>query len=120
MLTLNSYSPSTTLTIIILLLGIAVIFSSQLYCYWDGCSISPDADEQVPAQLWVKKENTFIEKVTSVRYDKYISNDHFEWRWISDLRKMGWVEDSPPAEVSIICSEGMKDTAHKIVKAAKK
>lgn len=108
---------STTTNVLIgaIVLGYAALTCLQLYYYgWNA----QDNNELVPVVLLVKKGNGWEEKITYEPHGTYAHNDKFDWEWVTPVRKMGWVQQSPPPEVSIICSDGMWPEAHKIIKAA--
>ncbi len=108
---------STTTTVLLgaIVLGYAVLTCLQLYYHgWNAY----DNNELVPAVLWIKNGSTWEEQTVYIPYDTYSNNYKFEWEWIKSVRKMGWVEQSPPAEVAIICNDAMWPEAHKIIKAA--
>lgn len=108
---------STTTNVLIgaIVLGYAASVCLQLYYHgWQG----HDDGEEVPISRWIKKNNTWEEKITYGVYGKYINKNDFDWEWITPIRKMGWVEQTPPAQVTIICSDDMKPEVHKLIKAA--
>ena len=116
-LSFNSASPSVALSAIVL--GMAVLFAIQSYYYgWNEANMYPDPNEMVPVRLWVKRGFTLTEEITYATYNTYVDNRRFDWRWLTEVRKMGWAEEIPPPEVSIICSDGMREEANKIIKAA--
>ncbi len=41
--------------------------------------------------------------------------DGFAWSWVKDKRSMGWVQEGPPAEMTLIASEGMMKHVNRIL-----
>ena len=108
---------STTTTVLIgaIVLGYAV--STCLQLYYRGWN-AHDNNELVPVMKLVKKDHIWEEELSHETYETYVNNHRFDWEWIASVRSMGWVEQFPPPEVSIICNDAMWPEAHKIIKAA--
>lgn len=99
--------------LVISVLGMLVF---NICSYYYGYGMGMADHDQVPAHVWRKIDGRWTQKIIYVMYSLYKENDNFTWKWISDISRMGWVQNDPPSKVTILSSEAMLESAHEIIK----
>lgn len=110
----NSGFNVMNILLVLLNFGLAGTLIS-LYYYGMGGGAHSDWDH-VPIRKWVKKNGAWEQVLTYGKYADYQLDVRYDYRWMSEVKEMGFIEDDPPPECYIICSPGMQEAVDEIIK----
>lgn len=108
------------------LLTMSAFLLRFLYAQFMGCGMgnawgSSWEDDIVPVLKWVRTASGgWVEQITHEKRGLYQDDMRFIWKWIPGESKMGWYMETPPPEVTVFMSDGIREAVSEIIKNTSK
>ena len=101
-------------TIILSGIGFLVSMISMYYHGMNKCGGTTDWSS-IPILKWVRVGLVWEQRLSYGKYSDYQMDISYTYKWLNTHQEMGFVQDNPPAKVTIICSPGMRKAVDKII-----
>ena len=99
----------------IIISGLGFI-ASMISMYYDGMGgYQAENWNNMPVLKWMKVGLIWEQRLTYGKYAEYQMDDQYTYKWLTQEQEMGFVQDSPPAECYVFCSDGMRERVNEII-----
>jgi hypothetical protein len=99
----------------ILVSGLGFI-ASMISMYYHGMGMSGASNwSNMPILKWVRCNDKWEQRLSYGKYAEYQMDSAYTYQWMTPQQEMGFVQDAPPAECFVICSEGMRKAVDEII-----
>lgn len=99
-----------------ILLTASFFFLNLIQYWWCGMPRDEASWDKLPVISWLRKNGKWEQIETTGTYANYYNRCDYTYKWITASKGMGFIQDDPPIECTVLCSTGMRLAVDEILK----